>query len=75
MGGSMVLTKSVLSSLPIYPFQTVNPSLEVCVRMDIIFNKIFLGLHLMLKGYIGVLGIPILARLGKVDLGVNPLEI
>ncbi|KAL0925310.1 hypothetical protein M5K25_003631 [Dendrobium thyrsiflorum] len=40
-GGRLTLIKSVLSSFPIYKFQTMFPTNDVCNRVEILFNKFF----------------------------------
>ncbi|PKU67224.1 Putative ribonuclease H protein [Dendrobium catenatum] len=40
-GGRLTLIRSVLSSFPVYSFQTLLPTKLVCKRIDIILNKFF----------------------------------
>ncbi|PKU80846.1 Putative ribonuclease H protein [Dendrobium catenatum] len=41
--GRLVLIKSVLNSIPIFIFHTLNPSMSICRRLERIINKFFLG--------------------------------
>lgn len=42
MAGRLMLIKSVIFSLPIYLFHTINPTLYVIKRFDKAFNKFLL---------------------------------
>ncbi|PKU73053.1 Putative ribonuclease H protein [Dendrobium catenatum] len=42
-GGRLVLIKSVLNSIPIYIFHTLNPTASICLRMERLINKFFWG--------------------------------
>ncbi|PKU66277.1 Putative ribonuclease H protein [Dendrobium catenatum] len=42
-GGRLTLIKSVLNSIPIFIFHTLNPPANVCNKLEILINKFFWG--------------------------------
>lgn len=52
MADKLLLVKSVLYSMLIYLCQTIFPTLEVCKKLDKLFNRFFWGFLKVLKKFI-----------------------